>query len=57
MKLALLKDENGNQALVVRIDEKPEGEAYVQFTETDKASDVARKLRDLADSIEGALNG
>jgi hypothetical protein len=49
--------ENAIQFLVVRINERPEGEAYVKFKSNYSAQQTARKLRELADTIENAANG
>jgi len=56
MKIAAMTTKTG-QALVVRIDERPNGEAYIEFTGAETGADVVYKLRELASSIEDELNG
>ena len=52
MKIVLLKDEHSRQAIVISLNERTDGSAYMEFTESDSAKVVATKLRDLAETIE-----
>lgn len=49
--------ENAIQFLVVRINERPDGEAYVKFKSNYSAKQTANKLRELADTIEAQTDG
>ena len=52
MKIRLLKDAEGRQAVLVRLNEREDGEAFMEFHETDTGPQTAQKLRELADTIE-----
>lgn len=52
MKIRLLKDAEGRQAMLVRLNEREDGEAFMEFHESDSGHQTAQKLRELADTIE-----
>ena len=52
MKIRLFKDAEGRQAVLVRLNEREDGEAFMEFHESDTGSQTAQKLRELADTIE-----